>query len=245
MPAENVALFKHLTIISGSSLWAQRHVVWSLTRLSWLHQRTVGGILADEYHLHGNSEARSPLALLLIDLINDMEFDGGDDLRRQALPAAEKIARLKRRARAAGVPVIYVNDNFGQWQSDFTKLVRHCLEDGVRGEPVARLLLPDPDDFFVLKPKSSAFFDTTLDTLLQHLGTKTLVLTGVAADVCILFTAHDAHLRDYQVIVPSDCVASEKESETAMALKNMQKSVSARVLDSGRLDFQELLEKAA
>jgi nicotinamidase-related amidase len=110
---------------------------------------------------------------------------------------------------------------------------------------VARLLLPETDDYFVLKPKSSAFFDTTLHTLLQHLGAETLVLTGVAADVCILFTAHDAHLRDYQVIVPSDCVASEKENETAMALKNMQKSVKARVLESSKLDFRDLLKKSA
>jgi nicotinamidase-related amidase len=201
--------------------------------------------LHDQYHLHGDSKARSPVALLLIDLINDMEFEGGDELLQQALPAAQKIARLKQRAREAGVPVIYVNDNFGQWQSDFKKLVRHCLEDGVRGETVARLLLPETDDYFVLKPKSSAFFDTTLHTLLQHLGAETLVLTGVAADVCILFTAHDAHLRDYQVIVPSDCVASEKENETAMALKNMQKSVKARVLESSKLDFRDLLKKSA
>ena len=201
--------------------------------------------MGDQYHLHGDSKACSPVALLLIDLINDMEFEGGDELLRQALPAAQKIARLKQRAREAGVPVIYVNDNFGQWQSDFKKLVHHCLEDGVRGEPVARLLLPDTDDYFVLKPKSSAFFDTTLNTLLQHLGAEALILTGVAADVCILFTAHDAHLRDYQVIVPSDCVASEKESETAMALKNMQKSVKAKVLDSSKLDFERLLRKEA
>jgi nicotinamidase-related amidase len=201
--------------------------------------------LHNQYHLHGDSKARSPVALLLIDLINDMEFEGGDELLQQALPAAQKIARLKQRAREAGVPVIYVNDNFGQWQSDFKKLVRHCMEDGVRGETVARLLLPETDDYFVLKPKSSAFFDTTLHTLLQHLGAETLVLTGVAADVCILFTAHDAHLRDYQVIVPSDCVASEKENETAMALKNMQKSVKARVLESSKLDFRDLLKKSA
>ena len=201
--------------------------------------------MGDQYHLHGGSRAHSAVVLLLIDLINDMEFEGGNELLRQALPAAQKIARLKQRARKAEVPVIYVNDNFGQWQSDFKKLVRHCLEDGVRGEPVARLLLPEPDDYFVLKPKSSAFFDTTLDTLLRHLGADTLVLTGVAADVCILFTAHDAHLRDYQVIVPSDCVASERQSETAMALNNMQKSVSAKVLDSSDLQFGDLLKKGA
>jgi nicotinamidase-related amidase len=98
--------------------------------------------------------------------------------------------------------VIHVNHNFGKWRSDFKKQVQHCLRDGVRGEPVARLLTLAPEDYFVLKPKSFAFFGTTLHSLLNHPEITTLVLTGVAADVCILFTAHDAHLRDYQIIVP-------------------------------------------
>lgn len=202
--------------------------------------------MADRYHLHGTSERQCPLALLLIDVINDMEFDpGGDQLLRQTLPVARKLAALKWRARQAGVPAIYVNDNFGQWQSDFKKLVRHCLDDGVRGEPVVRLLLPEADDYFVLKPKSSAFFETTLHTLLNHLGAKTLILTGVAADVCVLFTAHDAHLLDYNILVPSDCVASEKATETRMALRNMEKATGAEVLRSDEIDFRRLLRKAA
>jgi nicotinamidase-related amidase len=156
--------------------------------------------LPDRFHLHGAQRRKCSTALLLIDVINDMEFpDGGEKLLRQTLPAARKIAALKKRAVAAGVPVIYVNDNFGKWRSDFKKQVRHCLHDGVRGEPVARLLAPSAEDYFVLKPKSSAFFGTTLHSLLNHLEVTTLVLTGVAADVCILFTAHDAHLRDYQI----------------------------------------------
>src|SRR6185312_11785127 len=146
--------------------------------------------MPDRFHLHGTADRQCPLALLLIDVINDMEFEQGELLMRQTLPAARKLAALKYRVRQAGVPAIYVNDNFGQWRSDFKRLVRHCLEDGVRGEPVARLLLPEEDDYFVLKPKSSAFFETTLHTLLGHLGAKTLILTGVAADVCVLFTAH-------------------------------------------------------
>lgn len=201
--------------------------------------------MPDRYHLHGESDRQCPLALLLIDVINDMEFEPGELLLRQTLSAAQKLAALKYRAKQAGVPAIYVNDNFGQWRSDFKKLVRHCLEDGVRGEPVARLLLPEEDDFFVLKPKSSAFFETTLHTLLGHLGAKTLILTGVAADVCILFTAHDAHLLDYQIMIPSDCVASEKASETRLALKNMEKTTGAQVLRSDQIDFRKLLRKAA
>jgi len=194
----------------------------------------------DRFNLHGGETRKSPIALLLIDVINDMQFPEGHELLKQALPAARKIAALKKRAQSAGIPVIYVNDNFGRWQSDFKKLVQHCLRDGVCGEPVARLLAPEDDDYFVLKPKSSAFFDTTLHTLLRQLGVKTLVLTGFAADVCILFTAHDAHLRDYNIIVPADCVASNSKRETAMALKNIFKATRALVCHSEAVDLRRL-----
>ena len=201
--------------------------------------------MTDRFNLHGKKERRSPVVLLLIDVINDMEFVGGDKLLRQARPMADALSRLRARAKAAGVPVIYVNDNFGQWRSDFRKTISHCLDDGVRGEPIARMLLPDEDDYFVLKPKSSGFFDTTLHTLLQHLGAERLILTGVAADVCILFTAHDAHLRDYRIIVPSDCVASNTKRETEQALRNMTKATKAKVVVSSRVDFTSLSRRSS
>jgi nicotinamidase-related amidase len=208
----------------------------SASNITWAD----GGILPDPFHLHGARRRKCSTALLLIDVINDMEFpDGGDKLLRQTLPAARKIAALKKRAVAAGVPVIYVNDNFGKCRSDFKKQVRHCLQDGVRGEPVARLLAPAAEDYFVLKPKSSSFFGTTLHSLLNHLEVTTLVLTGVAADVCILFTAHDAHLRDYQIIVPSDCVASNFKRETTAALANMKKATHAVVCESPMIHFSQ------
>jgi nicotinamidase-related amidase len=196
--------------------------------------------MPDRYNLRGKHEPQSSVVLLLIDVINDMEFEGGDKLLRQARPMAGALSRLRSRAKAAGIPVIYVNDNCGQWRSDFRKTIAHCLDDGVRGEPIARLLLPDDDDYFVLKPKSSAFFDTTLQTLLQHLGAEHLILTGVAADVCILFSANDAHLRDYRIIVPSDCVASNTRRETEQALRNLVKTTQTRVVVSSRLDLKSL-----
>ena len=196
--------------------------------------------MADRFHLHGTKPRKSRVALLLIDFINDLEFPQGSKLLRQALPAARKTAALKRRANAAGVPVIYVNDNFGQWRSDFRRQVRHCLQDGVRGEPLARLLIPSEDDYFVLKPKSSAFFETTLHTLLVHLGAKKLIVTGIAADVCILFTVHDAHLLDYEIIVPSDCVASETKRDTDIALRVMRKSTHAQVCKSVEIRLRKL-----
>src|SRR3982074_2300235 len=92
--------------------------------------------------LDGNAPDKSEIALVLIDVINDFEFEGGEELLRTALPAARHIARLKQRAQHAGVPVIYVNDNFGRWRSDFKRIVTHCLSDNVRGRPIAELLAP-------------------------------------------------------------------------------------------------------
>jgi nicotinamidase-related amidase len=191
--------------------------------------------MASPRHSRGNT--RQSIALLIIDVINDMEFEEGKQLFKQALPMARKIAALKSRASSAQVPIIYVNDNFGHWRSDLKKQISHCLMDGVRGEPIARLLVPDHSDYFVLKPKSSAFFGTTLHTLLQYLRVRTLVLTGMAADVCVLFTAHDAHLRDYEIIVPSDCVASNTLPETRMALANMKKAAHAVICKSAAVNF--------
>ncbi len=109
------------------------------------------------------------------------------------------MARLVKRARAARIPVIYANDNFGRWRSNFQDVISHCLNDGVRGEPVARMLLPDADDYFVLKPKHSAFFSTMLDTLLKYLCVRRLILAGLTSESCVLLTAADAHMRDFEV----------------------------------------------
>jgi hypothetical protein len=88
------------------------------------------------------------VALLLIDVINNLEFEGGEDLLSFALPMATHISARKQRAKGAGIPIINVNDNFGKWRLDFRKLVHHCLEDGVREEPVVKFFRPDdePDD---------------------------------------------------------------------------------------------------
>jgi len=177
--------------------------------------------------LHGNAPDKSAVALLLIDVINDLDFDDGDELLRHALPMAQQIARLKTRAKERGIPVIYVNDNFGRWRSDFHAQVEHCLKDGCKGRPIAELLKPDQEDYFVLKPKHSGFYSTTLDTLLDYLGTQVVILTGMAANICVLFTANDAYVRDFHLVVPSDCVASNTTEENGYALAQMQKILKA------------------
>ena len=188
--------------------------------------------------LHGNAPDKSDVALLLIDVINDLEFPEGDQLLRHALPMARNIAALKERAQRAGVPVIYVNDNFGRWRSDLNAQVEHCLHDGVRGKPVVELLLPGENDYFVLKPKHSGFFSTTLDTLLDYLGARAVVLTGMAANICVLFTANDAYMRDLHLFVPGDCVASNTEEENRHALEQMAKVLKADTRPSAELSFR-------
>jgi len=195
--------------------------------------------------LHGNAPDKSAVALLLIDVINDFEFDeSAERLFAHALPAARQIDRLKRRAREARIPAIYVNDNFGKWRSDFRTLVSHCLDDDTRGRPIAELLKPGPDDYFVLKPKQSGFHSTTLDLLLQHLGVRTLIITGFSGDICVLMTAGEAHLRDYHLLIPRDCIASEDERENERVLQYMKRVFEADLTLSAEIDFTDILESS-
>ena len=181
---------------------------------------------------HGVAPERSELVLLLVDVINDFDFPQGDKLLRFALPAARRIAALKKRLRKRGVPAIYVNDNFGRWQSDFKKQVERCISEDAPGAPVARLLIPAEDDYFVLKPKHSAFFSTSLDVLLSYLGARKLIITGFAADICVLFTANDAYMRDYELIVPSDCIAAETAGARRNASVQMKRFLKADIRPS-------------
>jgi nicotinamidase-related amidase len=192
---------------------------------------------ANNQDLHGNVPDDSSVVLILIDLINDFEFDDADPMFTNTLAIAQPIAKLKKNAKAAGIPVIYVNDNFGKWQSDFRKLVDHCLEDNVRGKPIARLLRPDERDYFVLKPKHSAFYSTSLDLLLRYLKANTLILTGIAGNICVLFTASDAYMRDFNLLVPQDCIASETEADNQHALAYMAKVLKADTRRSTDIDF--------
>lgn len=190
-------------------------------------------------NLHGNVPDKAKVALLLIDAINDLEFPEGDQLLRHALPMADRIADLKRGARAARIPSIYVNDNFGRWQSNFHNLIEHCLGD-VRGRRVAEVLRPGEEDYFVLKPKHSGFFSTSLDILLEYLRVDTLILTGMAANICVLFTANDAFMRDFRLLVPSDCVASNTEEDNRYALRQMEVILKADIRPSTDLDLDAL-----
>ena len=190
--------------------------------------------------LHGNVPDQSGAALLLIDVVNDFEFEGGEKLLPLALPVGKAISGLKQDAKQSGIPAIYVNDNFGKWQSDLNKIVSHCLEAGVRGKPFVELVKPDEDDYFVLKPKHSGFYSTTLELLLEHLGARALILAGIAGNNCVLFTANDAYMRDFSLFVPSDCVVSETAEENEYALQQMAKVLKADTRAADDLDLEKL-----
>ena len=195
--------------------------------------------------LHGNAPDTSPVALVLVDVINPLDFPEADRLLRHAVPAAERLAGLKRSAKAAGVPVVYANDNFGRWRSDLSAVVGECLKPDCRGRPLAELLRPERDDYFVIKPKHSAFFSTTLDTLLRYLGTRTLVLGGFAADICVLFTANDAYMRDLRLVIPADGVASNEAADRDAALALMRRVLKADTPTAGEIDFKAMVKGAS
>lgn len=174
----------------------------------------------------------SKTVLLLVDFVNPLSFDGAAELAPSALEAARQTANLRRRLAAEGVRTIYANDNYGQWTSDFKALWRHCrAKPGIAGK-IARLIAPRRDDFALLKPRHSAFYATPLDLLLEQLRCKRLIVTGIAADNCVLFSAMDAYLRGYSVWIPVDCVAAESADARDNALEQMARVLKADIRPS-------------
>jgi nicotinamidase-related amidase len=184
-----------------------------------------------------------PVAVLVIDAINDFAFPESGKVLAAAQRAARRIRRLKEVARRVGIPTIYVNDNFGRWRSDFRALVRHCGSARSRGRAITRLLRPRRADYFVLKPKHSGFYGTTLELVLEHLDVRALILTGLLADSCVLFTAQDAYMRGYGLFVPGDCVASRTGDDTSRALLQMRRALGADTRRSTDLDPEALVRE--
>jgi nicotinamidase-related amidase len=164
-------------------------------------------------------------ALLIVDMISDWEFTDGERLLPRALAIAPRIKALKARCRTAGLPVIYANDNHGRWRSDLHQLVEAALAAGGGAARLAQAMAPDADDYFVLKPRQSAFHATPLKLLLEHLGVRRLVVTGVAADQCVLATVADACMRQYAVVVPRDCIAAQTPARRVRALRHFEETL--------------------
>ena len=179
--------------------------------------------------------AAGGMALLVVDMVSSWDFADADALVPAALAIAPRISALKRRCQRAGVPVVFVNDNRGRWRSEFRELVRVSIADSATGAAIAEQLQPGDDDYSVLKPKHSAFYATPLDLLLRHLRVQRIVVTGVASDQCIVITAAEAHMRDYEVIVPRDCVGAPSAARNAAALRQLADAHGIATTPSARL----------
>jgi nicotinamidase-related amidase len=184
-------------------------------------------------------QAPGRTALLIIDMINDMAFDEGDELLAAVEAMTGTIATMRDQATAARVPVIYVNDNFGQWHSDRDRVLNYVAS--TPGKATLERLRPRDQDYFVIKPQVSGFYATNLPVLLPRLGVSRLILTGVAADICILFTAADAHMREYSLWVPEDAVASDRSEHREWALGIVKKSMGAEVRPTSEYSLEQWL----
>jgi nicotinamidase-related amidase len=190
--------------------------------------------------LHGNAPDQSRVVLLLIDVINDLSFPGNKALVRRSVELAKSIARLKKRCKKSGIPAIYVNDNRGRWRSDICAVLRHCLREQSPGREMTKLLVPEADDYIVLKPKHSPFYASPLETILDYIGARIAILAGVTTNACVLIAAGDLHVRGFRVFVPADCVAALTDREHRHSLDIMKHSFDADTTSSSRLNLERL-----
>ncbi len=188
----------------------------------------------------GAAPDKSRVAILLIDVINDLDFPEASQMLPSILPLAHSISQLLHRAHEAKIPVVYVNDNFGRWRSDFRAQVQYCMREESLGREMVEQLQPREEDYFVLKPMHSGFYSTTLNTLLKQFGADTLILCGIAANICVLFTANDAYMRGYRVVIPQDCVAANSHEIKEFALEQMRSVLKANTQASTTLGFDSL-----
>ncbi len=179
--------------------------------------------------------SKNKSALLILDMLNTFDFPEAKQLLPRAKKAAGKILRLKERCHNKNIPVIYLNDNFGKWRSNWHELYERCVNEKALGREIAEQLKPDERDYFVLKPKHSGFYGTTLNVLLESLNVKELILTGIAGNICVLFTAHDAHMREYKVVVPKDCIASNTQKDDNYVLNQFETVFGFKTTPSDRL----------
>lgn len=193
--------------------------------------------------LHGNVPDTARAALILVDVLNDLDFPQNEYLLTQAPQLSQAIQRLKKRCADVGIPAIYVNDNRGKWRSDIHEVLRSVSRPNAPGSAFVQALVPTAKDYVVLKPKHSAFFATPLEVLLNSLGAKSLIFAGVTANACVLISAGDAYTHGYRIAVPRDCVASLTAKDHGRALLLMEKSFGADTKPSEELDLATLIRE--
>lgn len=175
---------------------------------------------------------------MIVDMINDFEFEDGPKLFRRALPVAKAIVKLRTRALRAGVPVVYVNDNFAKWHDTFQTTIETIEQASDAGREMVAMLRPEKQDYYILKPDRSGFYETPLELLLEDLGVREVIITGVTTDICVLFTAHDAHMRGLGVRVPSDCTTATTDAYKRQGLDLLERVADADTRASEGVRFR-------
>jgi nicotinamidase-related amidase len=176
-------------------------------------------------------------AVVVVDMLNPYEHEDAESLTRSVETVVEPISRLVEAAQGQGVEVIYVNDNYGDWNSSQEELAQRALA-GARPDLVEPVLPPDEADF-VIKARHTIFYMTPLEYLLGQKEIDHLVLAGQVTEQCILYSALDAYVRHLQVTVPPDAVAHIHEDMAKAALKMMERNMDARLVPAGRVELKE------
>ncbi|MEU4173597.1 isochorismatase family cysteine hydrolase [Streptomyces sp. NPDC026589] len=174
-------------------------------------------------------------ALIVVDMINTYDHADADLLVPSVRSALPHIARLIAHARSERVPVIYVNDNFGEWRSHHGEIVEKTLAG--KNAELVEPILPDDESLFVVKARHSIFYETPLSYLLSQLGADHLVLCGQVTEQCVLYSALDAHIRQLHVTVPRDAVAHIHSDLADAALRMMERNMGARVTSTDDVTF--------
>ncbi len=193
-----------------------------------------------ESDLEGNAPDCSNAVLILVDVINDLDFPNNRELVRDSPQLAKSIAQLKLRCKRLGIPVVYVNDNYGKWRSDFSAVLKHSLRENSPGRTMVQLLTPEPDDYIVLKPKHSAFYATPLETILAYIGARNVIVSGLTTNACVSLTVADLYVREFRIFVPQDCVHALNAADHQRALQLMKNSYAANTSLSSRIRLARL-----
>ncbi|MCC5804639.1 cysteine hydrolase family protein [Rossellomorea vietnamensis] len=170
-------------------------------------------------------------ALLVIDIMNPFDFKHGETLAQHTSKIVDPINSLRRHCMKHHLPTIYINDHYELWKADYKEIYKKCHNK--TSDPIMTPLQPMEDDYFLIKPKHSAFYGTALNTLLHHLSVKNLIITGIAGNICVLFTANDAYMREFNLMVPGDAIASVSEEDNHYALTMMKNVLKAKIDPTG------------
>lgn len=175
-------------------------------------------------------------AVLVIDMLTDYDHPDGDALRASAASIVPVIAGLRDRAREQDVPVVWINDNHGEWAEDREGLIASARRGA--GAALIDPIAPHEGAPFLFKARHSVFFGSPLEYLLELEGIGRLVLAGQVTEQCILYSALDAYIRHFQVVVPRDAVAHIDPDLAEASLRLMERNMRAQVVDAADVELR-------